>query len=211
MTDAPTDGDPSALQGLLSLAVHLVDRLKRVSFPAFSWDDPGFTAADDKTTVRLASATLTDARDLASVLASKAPRLVALDARASGFKEFELTHRLYGRPTIYSKPHRPLAPRDDRIERAREAGWARTLKEHNLLPGRGLAVHDEDQGLYLSDPDLERCPGALVLLAGGDVHLLWNPFFTGGDSEMQYWLQWGGGSSASEWRELMRYEGQEER
>lgn len=207
--DAPTEGDPAALQGLLFLAAHLVDRLKEVSFPDFAWSDPGFVATDAKTTIPLAYATLKDARDATQTLALRSPRLVALDARPSGLREFELAHLLYGRPTIYSKPHKPRKPRDDRIERAREAGWAKTLKDHNLLPGRGLAVHDEDQGLFLSDPDLETCPGVLVLLAGGDVHLWWNPFAKGGDSELQYWLQWGRGVAASEWKEMLRYEGED--
>lgn len=207
--DAPTDGDPDARQGLLYLAAHLHDRQKRVGFPDFSWDAPRFVAADEKVTVELAYARLERPDDLADALRSGEGRLVALDARPSRLKEFELTHRLYGTPTLHPRRGSAPDPRDDRIERAREGGWAKTLKEHNLLAGRGLVVLDEDQGLYLSDPEMERVPGCLALLAGGDVHLLWNPFALGGDSEMQYWLAWGRGESSSEWREMLRFEGED--
>ena len=207
--DAPAGGDPAALQGLLYLAAHLHDRQKRVSFPGFAWDAPRFRAADEKTTVELAFARLERAGGLADALQGGGGRLVALDARPAGLREFELTHLLYGTPTLYTRRGAAPAPRDDRIERARDAGWARTLKEHNLLPGRGLVVRDEDQGLYLSDPGMDLVPGCLALLAGGDVHLLWNPFAVGGDGEMQYWLAWGKGDASSEWREMVRFEGDE--
>jgi len=205
VTDAPAHGDPEALQGLLYLAAHLHDRQKRVSFPGFSWDAPRFQAADDKLAVELAYARLHRAADLADALASGGGRLVALDARPSGLKEYELTHLLYGTPTLHPRRGSAREARDDRVERARERGWAKTLKEHNLLAGRGLVVLDEDQGLYLSDPGMERVPGCLALLAAGDVHLLWNPFALGGDSEMQYWLAWGRGQASSEWREMVRF------
>ena len=205
VTDAPDHGDPDALQGLLFLAAHLHDRQKRVSFPDYAWEAPRFRAADEKTTVELAYARLQRPGDLAGVLASGGGRLVALDARPSGLKEYELTHLLYGTPTLHPRRGSAPDPRDDRVERARERGWAKTLKEHNLLAGRGLVVLDEDQGLYLSDPEMERVPGCLVLLAGGDVHLLWNPFALGGDSELQYWLAWGKGQASSEWREMVRF------
>lgn len=210
VTDAPAHGDPDALQGLLFLAAHLHDRQKRVSFPGFTWDGPRFLAEDDKVSVELSFARLDRAGDLADVLASGEGRLVALDARPTGLKEFEFTHLLYGTPTLYTRRGAAKEARDDRIDRAREAGWAKTLKDHNLLAGRGLVVHDDDQGLFLSDPEMERVQGTLVVLAHGDVHLLWNPFAVGGDSEMQYWLAWGRGQSASEWKEMIRFEGDDE-
>lgn len=204
VSDAPTEGDPDALAGLLFLAAWLHDRQKAVSFEGFSWESPRFTAADEKVTVELEHATLAHASDLAGALCH-GPRITALDARPSGLKEFELGHLLYGTPTMYARRGAAKEARDGRIDTAREAGWAKTLKDHNLLAGRGLVVHDDDQGLFLSDPETEDVPGVLALLASGDVVLWWNPFAEGSDAEMQYWLSWGRGLPASQWREMVSY------
>ena len=208
VNDVPSDGDPDALAGLLFLAAWLHDRQKVVTFGDFSWESPRFEAADDKVTVELEHSTLVRPSDLAGALAH-GPRLTALDARPSGLKEFELGHLLYGTPTMYPRRGAARDARDGRIDLAREAGWAKTLKDHNLLSGRGLVVHDDDQGLFLSDPETEDVPGVLALLASGDVVLWWNPFARGADSEMQYWLSWGRGLPASQWREMVNY-GREE-
>jgi hypothetical protein len=209
---APPHGDEDAAQGLLFLAAHLVERQKRISFADFSWDDPRFVAEDDKVRVELPYARLGAEETLRGRLLAEMPRLrgvscLALDARDSDAKEYQMEHELYGEVTLSSWPHKPAMPKDPRIAAAREAGWGKTLKEHNLLPGRGIVVRDDEQGLLLTEPALARLPGVLLLLRSGEVHLWWNPFCAGLDSEMQYWFQWGDGSApASGWREVMRVE-----
>lgn len=217
VTDAPTEGDPDALQGLLDVALYVAEHRKRVSFPAFSWDDPAFEARDQKVTMRVAYLRLARGDDLAGALRAHVGRvatghaLLALDARASGLREFEILHQLYGRVTLFE--HRTPVPEsaDLRIEEARERGWAKTLKEHNLLPGRSLVVLDEHQGHLLREPSLTALMGILLLSPDGIVSLLWNPFVEAdrNDAELQYWLGWGEGSGrSSEWREVVRYEGE---
>jgi hypothetical protein len=204
----PTEDD---LQGLLALALHVADCQKRVSFPGFTWDAPSFLAADDKVTLRFAHAHL-DAKDEPGVVAAlleNLPRLdrrtlLSLDARASGLREFELEHMLYGQVTLFTFRTRPPEAADHRIDSARERGWIKTLKEHNLLPGRGLVVLDEHQGLLLREPRLQALLGLLVLYPSGAIHLMWNPFAMEGDSELQYWSAWGRGGQASAWKEVFR-------
>lgn len=196
------------------MALHVADCQKDVRFPEFSWADPTFVARDARVTLRFPYARLTtrEPEDIRAFLLGQMPRLdgkepalLALDARPSGLAEYELTHLLYGRVTLFAHRVRPHEPADPRIERARERGWTPTLKEHNLVPGRGLVVLDEDQGLLLREPWLDGMRGLLVLLASGDTRLLWNPFSEKGDAEMQYWLAWGRGAGASsEWREVLR-------
>lgn len=211
MVDAPQTGPISdALQGLLALATPIAECMKRVSFPAFTWEAPEFVAEDARVRLRFPFARLTapgvDA--LRAVLDANAGRLageralLALDARASGMPEFELTHALYGSVTLFAHRVRPFESADPRVHAAQEAGWSPTLKEHNLLPGRGLVVKDEDQGLYLRDEKMRDVLGVHVLLASGETKLLWNPFARLADAELQYYLAWGDGSrGASEWRE----------
>ncbi|MFA5861803.1 MAG: hypothetical protein WDA16_08915, partial [Candidatus Thermoplasmatota archaeon] len=135
--------------------------------------------------------------------------LIGLDARASGLREYELGHLLYGEVTLFSWPSKPPEPMDRRVHEAVEKGWSRTLKTHNLLPGRGLVVLDEHGGLLLTEPALRALPGILVLLRGGSTQLWWNPFCETLDPEMEHYLAWGAGTgSASEWREILRYEGE---
>ena len=213
VTDAPQDGPEDACQGLLFLAGTVVERLKRVSFPGFSWDAPGFVAEDDKARVDFAFARLAgrEEADVAQVIREAAARargktfLLALDARPSGLKEFELGHLLYGGVTLYAYPHRPAEPMDVRVHDAAEKGWGKTLKEHNLLPGRGIVVHDEDHGLFLTLDAARLVHGALVLFTDGDARLWWNPVADGGDPEMQFWFSWGAGLPASAWREVVSH------
>lgn len=213
--DAPRDGpNPDDLRGLLDLAAYAAENGKRVSFPGFAWSDPRFVAEDDKVRMTLVYATLPGETPEALEMALQAnlPRvahpntLLALDAHATGAREFELTHRLYGEVTLFSWPHKPAEPADPRIDEAREKGWVKTLKEHNLLPGRGIVVLDEHQGILLRDPACESLLGILALLPDGQTHLLWNPFVRPewNDSELQYWLGWRSGGPSSAWKELLR-------
>lgn len=215
VTDAPREGPEDQLQAILFAAAELAVRQKRVSFAAFTWDDPRFEAIDDKVHVEVALATLPHA-DVANVLLANVsrvepPGLLLLDARTSPLREFELEHRIYGEVTLSSFPHKPQMPKDPRIAAARDAGWGPTLKQHNLLPRRGIVVHDEDQGAFLMEPALIRLAGILLVHRSDELPLWWNPLCAGLDSELQYWLAWGRGSArASEWRELLRVDEEKE-
>ena len=215
VSDAPREGPAEDLQAVLFAASELAQRQKRISFADFTWDDPRFAAIDDKVTIDVALATLLH-EDAANVLLANAPRVrppgvLLLDARRSPLREFELEHEVYGEVTLFSFPHKPPMPKDPRIERARERGWVSTLKQHNLLPGRGIVVRDEEHGLFLSEPKLARLAGLLVIHRADELYLWWNPFCEGLDSELQYWLQWGrGAGKPSEWREMLRVEKEDE-
>lgn len=209
--DAPRKApDPAAHQALLELALHVAERQKRIRFAPFSWDDPGFFAEDEKVTFRIVLDKLADASPAAldATLQANLPRLrpapglLALDARASGVREFALEHALYGEVTLFQHRARPPESADRRLDAARAAGWTKTLKEHNLLPGRGLVVLDEHQGLLLREPALDALPGLFVLYPSGQVHLYWNPVCPAASSDWQYWLAWGRGTQASEWRRV---------
>jgi len=95
-----------------------------------------------------------------------------------------------------------VQPADPRIDAAREAGWTPTLKAHNLLPGRGIVVLDEHQGLLLRDERFADVLGLLVLFENGQTELWLNPFARSADPELQHWRAWGPGTGpASGWRE----------
>lgn len=213
--DAPREGpNEEDLRGLLDLAAYVAEHRKRVSFPGFTWSDPRFVAEDEKVRMTVVYATLPG--DTAEALrwalegnlarAAAPHTLLALDAHATTAREFELTHRLYGEVTLFSWPHKPPEPADPRIDEARERGWAKALKEHNLLPGRGIVVLDEHQGILLRDPACDSLLGVMALMSDGQTHLLWNPFVKKewNDSELQYWLGWGPGGPSSAWKELLR-------
>lgn len=216
MTDAPREGpDEEALRGLLDLALFVAEHKKKVAFPDFQWQDPRLRAADARMTVDVAYATLAgDSEDAVRwTLEGNLDRLrggrtlLALDAHTTKAREFELGHALYGQVTLFSWPSKPPEPADPRIDAAREKGWAKVLKEHNLLPGRGIVVLDEHQGLLLRDPRYEDLLGILLLMPDGQTPLWWNPFARAelNDPEMQFWLTWGAGTSpASGWREVFR-------
>lgn len=220
VTDAPAEApDDAHLQGLLALALHVADCQKAVSFDGFTWAEPGFAAKDARVTFRFAYERMSASRegDVRAFLLAAMPRvgaphtLLALDARPSGLREFELGHHLYGGVTVFQHRRRPHESADPRIHRAQDAGWTPTLKEHNLVPGRGLVVLDEHHGLLLREPWLDGLQGLLVLLASGETRLWWNPFATRGDPEMQHWLAWGRGMGApSEWREMLHVERRDE-
>lgn len=213
VTDAPRDApDEEHLQGLLSMALHVAECQKRVSFPDFTWAEPTFVAEDARLTFRFHYARLNDKTEdgVRSFLLDSMERvagtthLLAIDTRPARIAEFELVHHLYGEVTLFQHRSRPSESADLRIHEAREKGWTPTLKEHNLLPGRGLVVLDEQQGLLLREPWLDALPGMLVLLASGETKLLWNPFSPDADAEWQYWLAWGAGAGApSEWRQVL--------
>ena len=209
LDDAPRDApDPFALQGLLDMALYVAEHKKRVSFPTFAWSDPSFVSEDAKVTLRFAYAEL--AVDPETTLAANLDRvrdgrtILALDARRSGIREFDLGHALYGEPTLFQFPAKPAEPADPRIDAARERGWTPTLKAHNLLPGRGIVVLDEHQGLLLRDERFTDLVGLLVLFENGLTELWWNPFVRpdANDAELQHWKAWGPGTGpASAWRE----------
>lgn len=214
VTDAPTEApDEASLRALLDFALYVAEHRKRVRFPGFTWDDPAFVAEDDKLTMRIAYARLDDATParLDAFLREQAERvreghaLLALDLHQSDAREFQLTHHLYGAVTLFSWPHKPSESADPRIHAALDAGWTKTLKEHNLVPGRGIVVLDEHQGVLLRDEALADLQGLLVLLPTGQTNLLWNPFVRGerNQSELQYWLSWGPGGPASAWKEML--------
>lgn len=212
MTDAPDAGDEQALQGLLFCAAEVAQRQKVVSFDGFSWDEPAFFAKDPKFTLRFRFVEFAGStRD--ELLAALAPKregeFLAVDARRSPLKEFEIAHLLFGEVTLFNFPSRPVESADPRIHAAREAGWTPTLKEHNLLPGRGIVVLDEHQGLLLREPSLEALRGLFIMKGIHHFHLWLNPVARGADADLQYWLSWGKGGPASEWRELVRYEGED--
>lgn len=219
VADAPREApDHEALRGLLDMALWAAELRKRVSFPDFSWSDPRFVATDDKATLefaytRLPGATLDAIRlclegNLDRMRGGRT--LLAIDARGRDVREFDLGHALYGRVTLFQHPHKPSESADPRIDAAREAGWARTLKEHNLLPGRGIVVLDEHQGLILRDERFRAILGFLVLFDTGHTTLWWNPFAHGADAELQYWPAWGPGAPASAWREVFRADAADE-
>lgn len=219
VTDAPREGDEEALRGLLDMALFVAEHRKRVSFPDFTWQDPGFVVADAKVTFRVAYARAGAGDDVERILRAHLPRvssgnaLLALDLHATRVREFDLMHLLYGEVTLFSWPHKPPESADPRVDAARDAGWTKTLKEHNLIPGRGLVVLDEHQGLLLRDPDVEKLLGLLVRYPTGQIHLAWNPLVppARATSDVQYWLAWGEGTgSSSEWRQLLHVEGGEE-
>jgi hypothetical protein len=206
VTDAPGDGpDPERLRALLDLALFIVEHRKVVTFPDFTWDDPGFVVTDSKITLRVAYAQAT--LDVERSVSDNIPRLgpntiLALDAHHIDLREFDIGHALYGRPTLFQWPTKPSEAADLRIFSAQEKGWTRTLKEHNLVPGRGLVVLDEHQGTFLRDDRMRAVVGVLLLLSDGHTRLWWNPFADGADSELQYWLSWGPGTGpASAWKE----------
>lgn len=206
LDDAPRDApDPFALQGLLDMAAYVADHKKRVAFPAFTWADPRFVSTDAKVTLTFAYAELVT--DAATTLAANLDRLgertlLALDARRSRAREFDLGHALYGEPTLFQFPAKPAEPADPRIDAAREAGWTPTLKAHNLLPGRGIVVLDEHQGLLLRDERFRDVLGLLVLFEDGQTELWWNPFARSADADLQHWRAWGPGTGpASGWKE----------
>lgn len=211
VTDAPREGpDDASLRALLDLALFVAEHKKKVSFEGFTWSDPGFSVADAKVTFRVAYAVLADGVEatLLANLSRLGPRtLLALDANRTDVREFDLGHVLYGGVTLFQWPTKPVESADMRVMDAMEKGWARTLKEHNLVPGRGIVVLDEHQGLLLRDERMKAFVGMLILLPDGQTRLWWNPFCDGADSELQYWLTWGSGTGpASAWREAFYVE-----
>lgn len=214
VTDAPRQApDEESLRGLLDTALWFAEHRKRVSFPAFSWSAPEFVAADAKVTMRVAYARFEADDNLRDTLLAHLPRvgsgmaILALDAHTSGRREFDVLHELYGRVTLFRWPTKPAESADPRVHAAQERGWGATLKAHNLLPGRGIVVLDEDQGLLLREPELERLLGLVLLLPDGHTTLHFNPLVEAdrNDAELQYWMTWGEGTgSSSEWRELLR-------
>lgn len=215
--DAPREGpDEESHKGLLDLALWLAEHRKRVAFPGFSWDDPRFVASDAKVSLEVAYVALGPQDDFAGTLRAHLPRvargraLLAVDAHASRLREFDAGHDLYGQVTLFARPGKPYESADPRVDAARERGWVKTLKEHNLLPGRGLVVLDEHQGLLLREEAFASLLGLLLLLPDGHTNLWWNPFVEAerNDSELQYWLAWGEGrGSSSEWRTVLEYAG----
>lgn len=212
VTDAPAEApDPESLQALLDMALFCAEVKKRVSFPGFHWSDPGFVASDARVTLRFAYTEL--AADLLTTLEANLPRLrdgrtlLAIDAHRRKIPEFEIQHALFGQVTLFQWPHKPSEPADPRIHDAREAGWTPTLKEHNLLPGRGIVVLDEHQGILLRDERMRAIPGILLLAETGQTRLWWNPFAERADPDLQHWMAWGAGTSpASAWREQLYVE-----
>lgn len=205
--DAPRRApDPEGLRALLDMAAFVAEHRKRVSFPAFTWEDPAFVSEDAKVTLRFAYARFE--RDVATTIAANLARvrdrrtLLAIDAHRADIREYALGHELYGQVTLFAWPTKPPEPADPRIATAMERGWAATLKEHNLVPGRGIVVLDEHQGLLLRDERLRALVGLQVLLPDGHTKLWWNPFADDANSELQYWLKWGAGTGpSSAWRE----------
>lgn len=212
VTDAPTKAPgPEAHKGLLDLALFVAEHRKQVSFPGFTWDDPRFVVHDAKVTFQVAYATLRGT--LGETLEANLDRvrdrrtILAIDAHTTDAREFELAHELYGRITLFTWPKKPQEPSDLRIWNAVDQGWSATLKEHNLLPGRGIVILDEDQGLLLRDEALRRLVAVLLLLPDGQTRLWWNPFADEADSELQFWLKWGPGTGpSSAWRETFYVE-----
>lgn len=202
------------LASLLAFSLFYAERLKKVRFPlVLDWSAPSFDVVDDKLTVRVAWARLDGLADLAAVLRDVAAReadavlpvVLALDALDAEASEFELEHALYGEVVLLDFRVRAPASRDARVERARERGWAGVLKEHNLLPGRGLFVPDDQQGLFLTEPAAQHLSGVQLLLPSGHFTMELNPFVREdkNDPDLQYWLAWGRGGAASEWRDVL--------
>lgn len=219
VTDAPREGPAGTgdegLRTLLDMALFAAELRKKVSFPHFSWADPAFLARDAKVTLRVAYAELpgdtADALELA--LAANLPRLsdgrtlLGLDAHRTQAREFDLGHALYGQVTLFQWPHKPPQSADPRIDAAMEKGWAKTLKTHNLVPGRGIVVLDEHQGLLLRDDRFRSLCGLMLLLPDGRTELWWNPFSDRADPELQYWPSWADGTGpASGWKQVFQAE-----
>jgi len=212
VADAPRDApDEASLRALLDMALFVAEHRKRILFPGFSWSDPGFLAKDAKVELRFAYARLDgdDADALVRAIDANLARandgrtLLALDAHRTNAREFELGHALYGKVTLFQWPTKPPEPADPRIDALLAQGWAKTLKTHNLLPGRGIVVLDEDQGLYPRDERLRALVGVLLLLPSGQTELWWNPFADRADPDLQYWLSWGEGTGvASGWKQV---------
>jgi len=215
VTDAPHEApDEESLRALLDMALYAAEVKKRVSFPDFRWSEPGFTAHDARITLRFAYAELVG--DIAQTLEANLPRLgpktvLAIDAHRRNVREFEIQHDLFGRVTLFQWPRKPVESADPRIHDARDAGWTPTLKEHNLLPGRGIVVLDEHQGILLRSERLRALLAVLILFENGQTRLWWNPFAEGADPELQHWLAWGAGTGpASAWREQLYVEEKED-
>ena len=223
VTDAPREGpDEEALRGLLDTALFIAEHRKRVSFPAFHWGDPRIQVVDARASLSLAYTTLAGETEdaLRWTMEGNLERardgrtLLLLDAHTTKAREFELGHALFGQVTLFAWPTKPAEAADPRIDAAREKGWAKALKEHNLLPGRGIVVLDEHQGMLLRDARYEDLLGVLLLLPDGHHTLWWNPFVRTdvNDPEMQFWLTWGAGAGpASGWRELFHVDASGER
>lgn len=213
-TDAPREGPNDAmLRGLLDMALFVAEHKKRVSFEGFRWSDPCFASIDAKVTLRFAYAELVT--DIPTTLAANLERvkdgrtLLAIDAHATNAREFDLSHPLYGEVTLFQWPAKPPQSADPRIDAARERGWVKTLKDHNLLPGRGIVVLDEHQGILLRGDATRDLVGLLVLMPSGHTNLWWNPFVRedANDPDLQYWLAWGPGTApASGWRHVFEAE-----
>lgn len=206
-----TGPDDRRLASALAFALFFAKRLKKVRFPReVDWARPRFVVVDDKIEVDVAWEPLDGIADLAAVLAEAgererdAPRpvILALDALDAEATEFELEHALYGEVTLLEFRSRAPAP-DARIEGARARGWAATLKEHNLLPGRSLFVESSKLGILPNGGASRSLAGVLLLLPNGHFSMKLNPFAERGDSELQYWLAWGRGSAASEWKDVL--------
>lgn len=209
----PGGPDDRVLASVLAFALFFARRLKTVRFPdAVDWARPSFDVADGKIVVRVAWERLDGIADLAAALEEAGERerdatrpvVLALDALDADASEFELEHAIYGEVTLLEFRARAPPP-DERVEGARARGWAATLKEHNLLPGRSLFVAPGKWGAFPRGGGSQHLAGVLLLLPNGHFTMKLNPFAKpeANDAEMQFWLAWGRGEAASEWKDVL--------
>ncbi len=200
------------LASFLAFALHFAERQKAIRFPgAIDPAAPAFDVVDERVRVHVEWTRVDGMVDLphalgeaaARVADDNAPCIAAVDLLDSEASEFEAEHALYGEVELLAHRQRAPPSRDPRIELARERGWTETLREHNLLPGRSLAIPDAKHGWFLRAPEAVHLAGVTFLLPSGHVTIELNPFVreSVNDSELQYWLSWGrGATGASEWR-----------
>ncbi|MHB8585604.1 MAG: hypothetical protein ACYDDF_07190 [Thermoplasmatota archaeon] len=135
-----------------------------------------------------------------------------LDATDCDEPEWKFGHTLYGEPTLFAWPTKPPRVKDPRLLRAEQQGWVPTLRGHNLAAGRGIAVTDQNLGLFITDLALAAFAAIFVHLATGEIAEYVNPFVEArfNDPDFQWWLRWGPGGSATEWKQVLLHTGEDD-
>lgn len=141
--------------------------------------------------------------------ASPRRTVLYLDASASSDGEHLFEHALWGAVTLYAWPSKPKRPNDERVLAAERAGWLPVLKQFNLVPARGIVVEDHQLGLLVTSPHSPALAGVVLHANTGEQIWCPNPFVEArfADSDFQYWLKWGEGTEATEWREVLHHGG----
>lgn len=196
---------------LAAAAAFFARRKKRVVFERSDL----LRVTDRRAEVAVPIASVAAAADLPAALAAVAPAarerahrtVLWVDASGSPDPEHLFEHALWGPVTLYTWPSKPRRPVDERILAAERSGWTPVLKQFNLVPGRGIVVEDGRYGLLVESPDAAALAGLVVHVGTGEQVWCPNPFVEArrADSDFQFWLNWGEGGPASEWKEVLRH------